>query len=455
MDIEKIGQFIKELREENNLSQNQLSEEIHVTRQAVSNWENGKALPDSNVLLILSNLFKVSINEILSGKRLTKEDNLEEIALQLVDENNQKRNKIKKMMISFSTILSILVILFLGYYFVTNYNSIKVYRVSGKSDVFKTNEGILITTRTKSYLHLGEIEKIKNDANVKVNKVLLYYKDSNKKVIIYEKNSTNFLIKDLGNYNEFNLNNHENIVKNNLYIEIKYNNNKSSTIKLTIKEEFKNNFKKKNNKNYLKITKDNSKPKIKKEVFEKVNNNLLASQEKVKADNLLRIDDSPQNEKETIITQDHQKISNEKQQVDNDDKEETVDNNTEISTNVEDVNEIDENIENNIIGPDYVKVMNTIKEKGIEQYGSYVIEFMNNDTYYNISSQDGTINVLTSDSTTIETWSYIRNMNKFFYQKFENYEEKENYYFSDASSFEREINIISRFNNILNLLESQ
>ena len=78
MDIEKVGQFIKELRIENNLSQNQLSEEIHVTRQAVSNWENGKALPDSNVLLILSNLFKVSINEILSGKRLTKEDNLEE-----------------------------------------------------------------------------------------------------------------------------------------------------------------------------------------------------------------------------------------------------------------------------------------------------------------------------------------------------------------------------------------
>ena len=98
MDINKIGRFIKELRLEKNISQNQLSEEIHVTRQAISNWENGKAIPDSDILLTLSSLFKVSINEILSGERNISESNLQDITLQLIDENNDKRRKIKRIL---------------------------------------------------------------------------------------------------------------------------------------------------------------------------------------------------------------------------------------------------------------------------------------------------------------------------------------------------------------------
>lgn len=455
MDIEKIGQFIKELRVENNLSQNQLSEEIHVTRQAVSNWENGKALPDSNVLLILSNLFKVSINEILSGKRLTKEDNLEEIALQLVDENNQKRNKIKKMMISFSTILSILVILFLGYYFVTNYNSIKVYRVSGKSDKFKTRDGIFIITRSKTYLHLGEIEKNNKDDSIDINKVILYYKRNNKKTILYERKSTNILVKGLGNYNEFISNTERTNIKGKLYIEIKYNNGKSDTIKLKLNEEFKNNFHKHNTKEHLKVIKDKPKPKNREEVFEKVNNDLSVAQEQLEVNSLLRRDDNTQSSKEDNSQPKQLENTENNIQVQ---KQETI--MIPTTNNIEEDSDDNQNIvpvyeEVDSTKLDYDKIIQIIKEKGVEQLGSYVIEFMNNDTYYNISTQDGTINVLTSDSTTIETWSYIRNMNKFFYQKFENYEEKENYYFYDASSVEREINIISRFNNILNLLESQ
>ncbi len=452
MDIEKVGQFIKELRIENNLSQNQLSEEIHVTRQAVSNWENGKALPDSNILLMLSNLFKVSINEILSGKRLTKEDNLEEIALQLVDENNQKRNKIKKMMISFSTILSILVILFLGYYFITNYNSIKVYKVSGKSTLFKTNEGILITTRNKTYLHLGEIEKLNKDDSINIIKVILYYKEGNKKIVIYEKESTNYLIKEIENYNEFSLSKN----KNNLYLEVEYDKDKSDIIKLKLTEDFKNNFIKHNNSKKQKIVKEETKPKIKKEVFEKLNSDLSVAQEQLEVNSLLRRDeDNIQSSKEDVSQpKQTEVIENDIPLQKQDNIMNPVNNNIEeVLDEEQDLIPTDEDIDSQKI--DYDKIIQIIKEKGVEQLGSYVIEFMNNDTYYNISTQDGTINVLTSDNTTIENWSYIRNRNKFFYQKFVNYEEIENLCFFDNSSLENEINIINRFNDILNLLESQ
>ena len=149
MDIEKIGQFIKELRKEKNISQNELSEEIHVTRQAISAWENGKAVPDSDVLLILSSYFNVSINEILLGKRLTSDEDLENLTLQLIDDHNKKIRKIKKLIISLSTTIILSLVIFLGYYFLNNYNSIKVYKVSGKENIFMTHNGIFVTTKNK------------------------------------------------------------------------------------------------------------------------------------------------------------------------------------------------------------------------------------------------------------------------------------------------------------------
>ena len=454
MDIEKVGQFIKELRVENNLSQNQLSEEIHVTRQAISNWENGKALPDSNVLLMLSNLFKVSINEILSGRRLTKEDNLEEIALQLVDENNQKRNKIKKMMISFSTILSILVIIFLGYYFVTNYNSIKVYRVSGKSDKFKTRDGIFIITRSKTYLHLGEIEKNNKDDSIDINKVILYYKRNNKKTILYERNSTNILVKELGNYNEFISSKERKNIKGNLYIEIKYNNGKADTIKLKLNEEFKNNFHKHNTKEHLKVIKDKPKPKNREEVFEKANNDLSVAQEQLEVNSLLRRDDNPQSSKEDNSQPKQLENTENNIQVQ---KQETIINPT---NNIEENLDDDQNIvpvceEVDSTKLDYDKIIKLIEEKGTEQNGSYFIEFINDDIYYNVSTQDGTINVFTSDNTIIEIWTYALYVKTFNYQKLVNYMEEENRNFSENSELEINKNIINRFDNILNLLKYQ
>lgn len=70
MNQKKIGKFILELRLKNGLSQNQLAKMIPVSRQAVSSWELGKALPDLGTLLRLSKIFDVSIDEILLGADL-------------------------------------------------------------------------------------------------------------------------------------------------------------------------------------------------------------------------------------------------------------------------------------------------------------------------------------------------------------------------------------------------
>lgn len=71
MDLIKIGKFLAELRHEKNLTQEQLGEKLGVTNKTVSRWENGNYMPPVEMLRLLSELYSVSINEILSGERLS------------------------------------------------------------------------------------------------------------------------------------------------------------------------------------------------------------------------------------------------------------------------------------------------------------------------------------------------------------------------------------------------
>lgn len=69
MNQEKIGEFIKKLRQEKNLTQKDLADSLGVTYQAVSKWENGKNVPDILILQQISKKFHVDINELLEGKK--------------------------------------------------------------------------------------------------------------------------------------------------------------------------------------------------------------------------------------------------------------------------------------------------------------------------------------------------------------------------------------------------
>ncbi|MFQ9893533.1 MAG: zinc ribbon domain-containing protein [Emergencia sp.] len=61
--------IIYELRTKNGMSQDELAEKLFVTRQAVSRWENGETVPNTETLKLLSGLFDVSINTLLGSPR--------------------------------------------------------------------------------------------------------------------------------------------------------------------------------------------------------------------------------------------------------------------------------------------------------------------------------------------------------------------------------------------------
>lgn len=61
--------IIREYRTKNGLSQEELAEKLYVTRQAVSRWENGNTIPDTQTLILLSEIFDVSVNTLLGSPR--------------------------------------------------------------------------------------------------------------------------------------------------------------------------------------------------------------------------------------------------------------------------------------------------------------------------------------------------------------------------------------------------
>jgi len=77
----ELNEQIKKYRTEMNLSQEELAEKIYVTRQSISNWENGKTYPDIHSLLSLSSLFGISLDQLVKGdiEIMKKEINEEEV----------------------------------------------------------------------------------------------------------------------------------------------------------------------------------------------------------------------------------------------------------------------------------------------------------------------------------------------------------------------------------------
>ena len=112
MDAAKCGAFIAELRSEREMTQKELSEALNVSDKAISRWETGKGYPDVSSLMALSEFFSVSVNELLSGKRIDIEKlstTADENVLEVI-RKNERINKKQKKQVAIYTLLLIIAI---------------------------------------------------------------------------------------------------------------------------------------------------------------------------------------------------------------------------------------------------------------------------------------------------------------------------------------------------------
>ncbi|MBQ3047625.1 MAG: helix-turn-helix domain-containing protein [Clostridia bacterium] len=101
MDYNKVGNFIMTERKAKKLTQAKLAEKIFVSEKTISKWENGKGLPDTNLLPRLCEILDVSLNELLSGEKIIADDNhqkSEQLLLSMAKELERKNKTIWKDM---------------------------------------------------------------------------------------------------------------------------------------------------------------------------------------------------------------------------------------------------------------------------------------------------------------------------------------------------------------------
>ncbi len=113
MDQVKIGQFIKDCRNKNNLTQMQLAEKLGITDRAVSKWENGRAMPDSAIMLDLCKELKITVNDLLSGEVVTMDnynENSEKIILEMVKEKEKNDKLLLKVEILMGVVCIIIML---------------------------------------------------------------------------------------------------------------------------------------------------------------------------------------------------------------------------------------------------------------------------------------------------------------------------------------------------------
>ena len=100
MNQAKIGSFLKELRKEKNLTQEQLAEEFNVASRTVSRWENGNNMPDLSILVELADFYDVDIRELIDGERKSENmtEEMKDTLVKVADySETEKENIIKKL----------------------------------------------------------------------------------------------------------------------------------------------------------------------------------------------------------------------------------------------------------------------------------------------------------------------------------------------------------------------
>ena len=112
MNQERIGKFIAKCRKDKKMTQQELAEKLGVTDKSIGNWENGRNMPDLSLFKPLCDELDITINELLSGERLKKEEyqeKFEENIINTIDYSSKKINIIRNNLGIVLLVLGILI----------------------------------------------------------------------------------------------------------------------------------------------------------------------------------------------------------------------------------------------------------------------------------------------------------------------------------------------------------
>ena len=141
MNQEKIGKFIAKKRKEKNLTQIQFAEKLGVSDRSVSNWENGKNMPDMSLFPIISKELNITINDLMSGEIVEKKEyqqKFEENIIYTIDKKVKKENRLLKVILLTLFIIFFVLVMFVSIesiYMKSNINSYPLIQKNYYDDI--------------------------------------------------------------------------------------------------------------------------------------------------------------------------------------------------------------------------------------------------------------------------------------------------------------------------------
>lgn len=173
MDQIKIGKFLKHLRKEKGLTQEQLAEQFFVSSRTVSRWETGNNMPDLDILIELADFYNADIREIIDGERKSNnmesetKNTLKKVAEYAAEENKKIKTRIIDMMLGAAILLLFSAMLFEG---IQSGFLLDFVPEKACYNVMMFSMGLSFAVLIINILYLnGFAEKIKNLKNIKKN----------------------------------------------------------------------------------------------------------------------------------------------------------------------------------------------------------------------------------------------------------------------------------------------
>ena len=216
MNQEKVGNLIKKIRLDNNLTQKEFAEKFGVTYQAVSKWENGKNLPDIETLKLICDTYNYNINNFLEG-------------------NNKKKVNYILLFILIIIIFTVIYLIFI------NKDSYEFKQIISSDDNITIN-GVVAFSDKKSSIYISNIDILDDSDNYQVIECTLYENIGNvtKKISSCEKYSKDSgsdissLLKDITFKVDDFTRSCKNFKNSSLFLEINGINENNQTIKYEV-----------------------------------------------------------------------------------------------------------------------------------------------------------------------------------------------------------------------------
>lgn len=162
MDQIRIGHFLKELRKERNLTQEQEAELFNVSARTVSRWETGSNMPDLGVLVELADYFNVDIREIMNGERKsgTMNSEMKDTLEKAAEYSDAQKQRLKKKMAGLSAMSAMLVLFAALLEFTNGFGGRIPERPMNNMREFSAGLALAILVLNAMYLN-GALDKIK------------------------------------------------------------------------------------------------------------------------------------------------------------------------------------------------------------------------------------------------------------------------------------------------------